>query len=154
MTILETTEFSLIQRVNVIYANVDRTTNSLPLTLVYQMLDSCDDIAREFFPRDLSEYITNTGTVSFRIGTEINEITTQEATGSDVIHHIIQVSNQLASILLLTGINSSQNNQIILNRTDIYKEIIKGFNAISDFQKNTSIQQLGGLTRRALGTFG
>ena len=154
MTILVTTEFNLIDRVNVIYQNTDRSTNSLPLTMIYQILDSCDDIAREFFPRDIEKYVVNTRTLTFLIGSTTNEITLQSANESDVIHHIIQVSNQLATILLLTGVNTFTRNNQILNRTDIYKEIIRGFNAISDFQKNTSIQQLGGLTRRALGTFG
>ena len=154
MTILETDEFTLIQRSNVIFDNVNRSSSSLPIGLMYQMLDTCDDIAREFFPRDIEHLVIDVRTLTYRIGQVINRITVQTTDSDDIIHHIIQVSNQLASILFLTGINNSRNNQIILNRTNIYKDIIRGFNAIQDFQRNTSITQVAGLTKKALGTFG
>lgn len=146
--IIQISTLTVSERINIIRSLATVSASSYPDSRMYNFLDICDDIARAYLRIDMTNHITNSSVVT--VGTDAYDVNTVNAE-LDGINTLLQWSNRMAVIFILTGINSEDDDEIITFNRELQTELLQGFNNTLDFASNTSITQI---RSEGKGTFG
>lgn len=141
MTIFSNNTLSLQDRLDIIRRQTNLTAISTPNDIIYLMLEAADDLAREYFTREIQQEIIRVEQLTIIVNGQTQTVNHAITRDSFVTTTMMQIADQFATIWLLLPILNFANLSVVNNRREFYQQLIQAHSNSLDFQRQTTIRQ-------------